>query len=40
MKNGRRFGAPPKPYTPPERPPGRVNVTDPDSKIIKGRYAA
>jgi transposase len=28
MKNGRRFGAPPKPYTPPQRSPGRVNVTD------------
>ena len=36
MKNGRRFGAPPKPYTPPARPEGRVNVTDPDSKVVKG----
>ncbi len=36
MKNGRRFGAPPKPYTPPEIPQGRVNVTDPDSKVVKG----
>ena len=36
MKNGRRFGAPPKPYTPPEIPEGRVNVTDPDSKVVKG----
>src|SRR3954449_260425 len=36
MKDGRRFGKPPTPYTPPERPPGRINVTDPDSKIVKG----
>ena len=36
MKNGRRFGALPKPYTPPEIPEGRVNVTDPDSKVVKG----
>ena len=25
-----------KPYTPPPTPPGRVNVTDPDSKVVKG----
>src|SRR3954454_8674097 len=36
MKNGRRFGRPPDPYQPPATPPGRVNVTDPDSKIVKG----
>jgi transposase len=35
MKDGRRFGGPPKPYTPPEVPDGKVNVTDPDSKHIK-----
>jgi transposase len=35
MKDGRRFGGPPKPYTPPEIPAGKVNVTDPDSKHIK-----
>jgi transposase len=35
MKDGRRFGGPPKPYTPPEVPEGKVNVTDPDSKHIK-----
>jgi transposase len=35
MKDGRRFGGPPKPYTPPEIPDGKVNVTDPDSKHIK-----
>jgi transposase len=36
MKNGRRFGRPPDPYTPPEIPEGRVNVTDPDSRVVKG----
>src|SRR4051794_24830979 len=36
MKDGRRFGGPPKPYTPPTTPEGRVNVTDPDSKVVKG----
>jgi Transposase DDE domain/Transposase domain (DUF772) len=36
MKNGRRFGAPPTPYAPPAIPEGRVNVTDPDSKVVKG----
>ena len=35
MKDGRRFGGPPKPYTPPEVPDGKGNVTDPDSKHIK-----
>jgi hypothetical protein len=35
MKNGRRFGSPPKPYTPPEQPAGRINVTDPDSWTLK-----
>lgn len=35
MKNGRRFGAPPKPYLPPEEPVGKVNTTDPDSKNLK-----
>jgi hypothetical protein len=34
MKDGRRFGSPPKPYTPPELPAGKVNVTDPDSRPI------
>jgi septal ring factor EnvC (AmiA/AmiB activator) len=28
-KTGRRFGAPPKPYTPPEQPTGKISVTDP-----------
>ena len=25
-----------KPFTPPEVPEGRINVTDPDSKVVKG----
>jgi len=32
----RRLGGPPKPYTPPEIPQGEVNVTDPDSRRMKG----
>src|SRR4051812_26178543 len=35
MKNGRRFGTPPKPYQPPEQPTGKINVTDPDSRNVK-----
>jgi len=35
MKNGRRMGAPPKPYQPPATPTGKVNVTDPDSRNVK-----
>jgi hypothetical protein len=35
MKNGRRFGTPPKPYEPPEQPTGKINVTDPDSRNLK-----
>lgn len=35
MRDGRRFGAPPKPYEPPTTPAGRVNVTDPDSRNLK-----
>ncbi len=35
MKDGRRFGKPPNPSTPPQIPDGKVNVTDPDSKHIK-----
>ena len=30
MSDGRRFGGPPKPYTPPARPQGKINTTDPD----------
>jgi transposase len=36
MKDGRRFGGPPKPYQPPAIPEGTVNVTDPDSRVMKG----
>jgi hypothetical protein len=38
MKNGRRLGAhsPPKPWTPPDAPQGRINATDPDSRVVKG----
>src|SRR5687768_10948263 len=36
MKDGRRFGRPPDPYQPPATPDGRINVTDPDSRVVKG----
>jgi transposase len=36
MKDGRRFGRPPDPYQPPATPEGRANVTDPDSRVVKG----
>lgn len=32
---GRGLGAPPTPYTPPELPAGTVNLTDPDSRIVR-----
>ena len=37
MKNGRRLGAhsPPKPYTPPPTPEGKINLTDLDSRNVK-----
>ena len=35
MKDGRRFGGPPKPYVPPEEPEGKVNLTDPDCRLQK-----
>lgn len=35
MKDGRRFGAPPNPYQPPDTPAGKVNVSDPDSRNVK-----
>jgi len=35
MKDGRRFGRPPNPYTPPATPTGKVNLTDPDSRNVK-----
>jgi Transposase domain (DUF772)/Domain of unknown function (DUF4160)/Transposase DDE domain len=34
-RTGRRLGGRPKPYTPPEEPVGKVNVTDLDSKNLK-----
>ena len=37
QKNGRRLGAPPKPYTPPDKPQGKINVTDLDSRNVKTR---
>ena len=39
MKDGRRFGAPPKPYEPPETPAGRINTTDHDSRIVRTRVS-
>ncbi len=35
MKDGRRFGGPPKPYRPPETPAGKINLTDLDSRNVK-----
>ena len=35
MRDGRRFGGPPNPYEPPERPAGSINLTDPDSRLLK-----
>src|SRR4051794_35430005 len=35
MKDGRRFGGPPKPYQPPDTPVGKINLTDPDSRNVK-----
>jgi hypothetical protein len=37
QKNGRRLGAPPKPYTPPDTPTGKINLTDLDSRNVKTR---
>src|SRR5918995_5790864 len=36
MKDGRRFGRPPDPYQPPDTPEGRINLSDPDSRVVKG----
>jgi hypothetical protein len=33
-KLGRRLSTAPKPYSPPEVPAGKVNITDPDSKVM------
>jgi transposase len=37
MKDGRRFGRPPDPYQPPAAPTGKINVTDPDSQLVKAQ---
>jgi hypothetical protein len=36
MKDGRRFGSPPKPFSTPDAPAGKVNLSDPDSKLVHG----
>jgi transposase len=36
MKDGRRFGRPPDPFVAPEVPEGSVNITDQDSRNLKG----
>jgi hypothetical protein len=36
MQDGRRFGGPPTPYQPPAVPQGKINVIDPDSRLVKG----
>ncbi len=33
--DGKRLGAAPTPYTPPEVPHGKMNLTDPDSRMLK-----
>ena len=33
--DGRRFGKPAKPYSPPLVPEGKINVTDPDSREMR-----
>jgi hypothetical protein len=35
MKDGRPFGRPPNPHTPPPQPEGKINTTDPDAKRMK-----
>jgi transposase len=35
MSDGRRFGAPSKPYSPPQAPDGKLNTTDPDARRMK-----
>jgi transposase len=35
MRDGRRFGKPPKPYVPPAKPTGTINPTDHDSRIVR-----
>src|ERR1035441_2329003 len=33
--DGKRLGAAPTPYSPPEVPQGKMNLTDPDSRLLK-----
>ena len=35
MKDGRRFSRPPNPYTPPSDTGGSVNLSDPESRVVK-----
>jgi transposase len=35
MRNGRRFGAPPKPHELSDTPTGKINTSDPDSRLMK-----
>jgi transposase len=35
MRDGRRFSRAPNPYEPPEIPEGQINMTDPDSRLMK-----
>jgi hypothetical protein len=35
MKEGRRFGRPPDPHVLPESPGGKINVTDPGSRLLE-----
>jgi transposase len=35
MRDGRRFGRPPEPHQPPATPTGKINLTDPDSQLVK-----
>ena len=36
MNDGRRLSRPPDAYTPPATPQGQVNISDPDSHVVKG----
>jgi transposase len=37
-KDGRRLPSPPKPYEPPALPEGKVNLSDPDSRLVKAHH--
>jgi hypothetical protein len=39
MKNGGRLGAPPKPHEPPASPQAEVNLTNPDSRLMKATHS-